>query len=242
MVNSETLSDEIWTCLSQKDPYWSVLTIDKYHGVLSPERRAEFFRTGEQLVSSFLKRAFRLQPQLKLTSAIDFGCGVGRLTLPLCRRVKHVFAVDVSQTMLELCEKNCREEGFYNVIPLKSDDRLSSLDGIEADLVVSSITFQHIRPMRGLQLMEGLIRRLKPDGVLGVFVLIAGESDQPTHGADYRSIQASPESYIEMNVYPLESIVSMLSKYTDQITLVPVPMGHQLGADIFCARRAQSAV
>jgi SAM-dependent methyltransferase len=234
----DRLSDLVWTRLSETDPYWSVLAIEKYHGQqLAGERKEEFFETGEQNVQHFLDVASRLRPGLRYSTVIDFGCGVGRLTIPLCRRAKQVFAVDISPTMLDLCEKNCREAGLFNVIPIKSDDDLSELNGFQADLIISSITFQHIVPTRGLPILELLVERLKPDGVLCVFLLIAGESDQPVHGIDALSVLASPETYIEMNVYPLDSVISILRNYTEQIILDLVPMGKHLGANIFCARQ-----
>jgi SAM-dependent methyltransferase len=237
----QPLSDEVWSRLSEREPYWSVLSIDKYRGELSGNSKEEFFRSGELNVQHYLDMALRLQPRLKLTTVIDFGCGVGRLTIPLCRRAQKVFAVDISPTMLLHCRQNCKEAGLFNVIPVKSDDALSGLDGIVADLIVSSITFQHIRPERGLRLLRALLDRLKPGGVLCVFLLISGENDRASDDVEAAAIRAQPEAYIEMNVYPLDLVTSMLSRFTDEITLGLVPMGKHLGADFFAARRAEPA-
>ena len=234
----QKLSDHVWKKLSETNPYWSVVSLDKYRGHLSLENRRDFFESGEQNVQYFIKIVTQLSPHLTLSTVIDFGCGVGRLTIPLCRRAMQVFAVDISPAMLDLCQQNCKEAGFDNVIPIVSDDSLLGLNGIRADLIISSITFQHIRPERGLRLLKRLTALLNPGGVLCAFVLISGESDRTSADADLASVLASPESFIEMNVYQLELVVLMLSDYTDQITLGLVPMGKHLGADIFCVRRS----
>ena len=218
-----------------------MLSIDEYRGELPPNRKAEFFRTGELNVEHYLEMALRLQPSLKLTTVIDFGCGVGRLTIPLCRRAQRVFAIDISPTMLTHCRQNCKAAGLFNVIPVRSDDALSGLDGVLADLIVSSITFQHIRPERGLRLLRALLERLKPGGVFSVFLLIAGENDRAADDVEVASVRAEPEAYIEMNVYPLDLVMSMLSHFADEITLRFVSMGKHLGADIFAARRVEPA-
>lgn len=51
-------------------------------------------------------------------SVVDIGCGPGRLSVPVAKRVKSVTAVDVSDEMLARCLKNARHEGIENITPL----------------------------------------------------------------------------------------------------------------------------
>lgn len=48
-------------------------------------------------------------------TVLDIGCGIGRLTLPVAKRVKKVTALDISDKMLDLCKKNTQEAGLDNV-------------------------------------------------------------------------------------------------------------------------------
>ncbi|MDD3363370.1 MAG: class I SAM-dependent methyltransferase [Syntrophomonas sp.] len=52
-------------------------------------------------------------------TVVDIGCGPGRLTVPVAKRVKSVTAVDISTKMLDKCITNAKAEGLNNVVPLE---------------------------------------------------------------------------------------------------------------------------
>ena len=72
--------------------------------------------------------------------------------------------VDVSDAMMAEAARNCRERKITNVSFVKSDDRLSRLEGT-FDLIHSIIVFQHIAPHRVELLVRGLVSHLEPGGV-----------------------------------------------------------------------------
>jgi len=161
-------SDQDWERLARTDPYYAVLTEPKYHGELSESDRAEFFRTGEAHVSEMLSIIrSRLDPVFAPARALDFGCGVGRLLIPLAARCREVTGVDVSPAMLDEARRNCEAAGVSNVRLIRGDDKLSGIEG-EFDLVHSYIVLQHIPVRRGERLVRELAERLAPNGV-GVF-------------------------------------------------------------------------
>lgn len=59
-------------------------------------------------------------------SVADIGCGPGRLSVPIARKVKQVTAVDASPKMLEKCIENANREKISNITPKllnwRSDD------------------------------------------------------------------------------------------------------------------------
>ncbi len=64
-----------------------------------PAKREIFFRTGEHCVAIM----FGAWPEFQALArerVIDFGCGVGRLLIPLARNFEHAVGVDVSEVML----------------------------------------------------------------------------------------------------------------------------------------------
>src|SRR4051812_1141904 len=62
-----------WEELARREPYFSVLTDDRFlSDRIDDAARAAFFATGEADIS-------RLLGDFRPESALDFGCGVGRL-------------------------------------------------------------------------------------------------------------------------------------------------------------------
>jgi SAM-dependent methyltransferase len=95
---------------------------------------------------------------------LDFGCGVGRVLIPLARDAERAVGVDVSPEMLTEAAANVARERLVGVELVPSDDALSAVTGT-FDLVHAFITFQHIPPRRGERLAAALLARLAPGGV-----------------------------------------------------------------------------
>ena len=87
-----------WERLGRHDPYWAVLT--------NPDKRrgrwdlAEFFHSGVDDISGVMERATSLGLEIRRERALDFGCGVGRLTQALGRYFERCDGVDISTSML----------------------------------------------------------------------------------------------------------------------------------------------
>src|SRR5215475_3787813 len=159
-------TDRSWEKLGQIDPYFSVLAHPRFRAAATEgERRREFFLSGEAHVERlFAIIRESLDPKFAPCRALDFGCGVGRVTIPLARRVAQVVAIDVSDSMLNEANKNCEEASIRNVTLLKSNDGLENLSG-DFDFIHSFIVFQHIPPRRGEMILGEMLRRLADDGV-----------------------------------------------------------------------------
>src|SRR5215471_12097034 len=95
-------SDKVWEYFGKNDPYYGVLTQERYSGkALTKNLKDEFLATGEKYVSSvFATIHERFDPAFRPHRALDFGCGVGRIALPLARICDSVVGVDVSESML----------------------------------------------------------------------------------------------------------------------------------------------
>ena len=68
-----------WEDLAELDPLWSILTCPEAR--FNQWDKDEFFRTGEEEIQSLIKNVDRLGLPLSRSQALDFGCGVGRLSL-----------------------------------------------------------------------------------------------------------------------------------------------------------------
>ena len=161
--------DRDWERLGRADPYFAVLSDERFHrGRMADADRDAFFDSGRAHVARVLDIVReRLDPGFAPARALDFGCGVGRVLLPLAERCAEVTGVDVSEAMLAEARRNCHDAGATNVRLVASDDALSRVEG-SFDLVHSYIVLQHVPVRRGERFVALLAERLAPGGV-GVF-------------------------------------------------------------------------
>jgi SAM-dependent methyltransferase len=159
-------TDKEWQKLGRSDPYYGVVTEGRFRGKeLSAEKRNEFFESGQAFVNHVLSYvAGHFGSGFCPNTALDFGCGVGRLLIPLARVAKSVVGVDVSDAMLSEAKKNCEMHAIKNIRLIKSDDRLSLLNE-KFDLILSFIVFQHMATKRGERIFERLISLLNDSGI-----------------------------------------------------------------------------
>jgi 2-polyprenyl-3-methyl-5-hydroxy-6-metoxy-1,4-benzoquinol methylase len=112
-------------------------------------------------------------PLRKDMDVLDFGCGTGLLTLQLQPLVGRITGVDSSQGMLDILTAKCRAQGLENVTTVLADlDRGDQLAG-QYDLVVSSMTFHHLRDVQPVLLQ--FFQHLKSAGSLAIADLDSDE-------------------------------------------------------------------
>lgn len=154
-----------WRELGAEDPLWAVYVAPgTQHGGWDVE---EFFRTGRDEVSRVMRSLSRTPSDSGV--ALDFGCGVGRLSQALAGYFGRVIAVDVSSPMIERArELDLGDHQIDFVLNERPDLRFVADRSI--DLVYSSLVLQHLsRPLAAGYLAE-FVRVLKPDGVAVVQV------------------------------------------------------------------------
>lgn len=163
---SNRRSDTAWEQFGEQDPYFGVLSHDRFRQASREgAAREEFFASGEahvERIFSIIRQ--HLDPEFSPRRALDFGCGVGRLVLPFARRVPQVMGIDVSEGMLREARRNCEEAAVHNVQFARSDDQLSGLTG-RYDFIHSFIVFQHIPVERGERIAQQLLDRLAEGGI-----------------------------------------------------------------------------
>jgi SAM-dependent methyltransferase len=171
-------SDEVWENLAKVDPYWAVVTYEEFKREnLSEETKRKFFQAGEEFIADIIGvLSQHFQAPTHFGSTLDFGCGVGRLLLPLARRSNVAIGVDVSPTMLKICSDNARLQGVQNIQLIQGDDTLSRITA-RVDLLTSYIVLQHVPPTRGYKLFAGLLQRLNPGGFGFIHITYASAFD-----------------------------------------------------------------
>jgi SAM-dependent methyltransferase len=214
-------TDSDWEHFAQTDPYWAVLTCDQFRrGNLDAGTRGAFFESGEEHIGWVeLTARTHLDPGFAPRRALDFGCGVGRLLLPLAKRCAEVVGVDVSDTMLREAETNCRTAGVDNVTLVKGDDELSGVAG-HFDLVHTLMVLQHIPVGRGVRLFRRLVDLVGPGGCGVLHVTYGPPLYQAKNrlralaGALVRPFRSRPsdEPRMQMNLYPLNDLIQIVQE------------------------------
>ena len=164
-------SRTFWDRHAQRDPLWAILSEpSKEGGTWDAER---FFQTGAAEVASLFYQLDSHSIAMRCSAALDFGCGVGRLTQALGPHFDRVVGVDVSPKMVALARKMNRLPQTVSYTSNQAAD-LRVLDDAEFDFIVSNIVLQHIRPEITLEYLAEFFRVLAPGGVL-VFQLPSHE-------------------------------------------------------------------
>ncbi|MCA8955463.1 MAG: class I SAM-dependent methyltransferase [Planctomycetes bacterium] len=156
-----------WEALGRDDPLWAILTHEGKRGgrwQLDP-----FFRTGREEVDAVLATAASHAPELRRARALDFGCGVGRLTQALARHFAAVDGVDIAASMVaQASELDRGPHGSGGRCTFHAHTRadLSLFGDAVFDFVYSSLTLQHMPPRLALAYLDELCRVLRPGGLL----------------------------------------------------------------------------
>lgn len=230
-----------------KDPYYAVLNEEVHRDASGTERsRAEFFASGERDVANVLDAVHQfIDPSFRPEHTIDYGCGVGRLVIPLAKISDTVTGVDISQAMLDEAERNCTQRDVRNVRFQLASDFLAAPFQRDADFVHSYIVIQHIPPALGERVFRTLVARLRPGGVGALHLTYARRASRARRLANLlrrrvpgmnllaNLVQHRPltEPQIPMHNYDLGRLISFLA---DQgcaaVHALPTDHGGHLGA------------
>lgn len=154
---SVALPQREWEDLARLDPLWGILSVPwKQFGKWDV---AEFFASGHAeieklMVSCALSRGDN-------GKALDFGCGVGRLSKALVPYFGQVYGVDISAEMVKLARSYAPEVEFL----VNQSDNLKLFQDNVFDFIYSNIVLQH-QPTGELAkaYMREFVRVVKPNG------------------------------------------------------------------------------
>jgi SAM-dependent methyltransferase len=151
-----------WDEFGKQDPLWAIRT--------EPDKRggkwdvAEFFGSGEVHVRELVGRLTELDLPTHGV-ALDFGCGVGRLTQAFADHFDEVWGIDIAPSMIEGAEAFNRHGSRVHYVVNDTSD-LRRFDDASFDLVFSVIVLQHIRPDIALSYVREFFRICKPGGAV----------------------------------------------------------------------------
>jgi SAM-dependent methyltransferase len=152
-----------WNRFGETDPLWAILVDPAKKG--GKWEKSEFFETGRNEINAVMNYLISLPIELNMDSAIDFGCGVGRLTQALCEHFSECHGVDIAESMIELANNyNCfgRKAQYH----LNQRPDLSLFSDNTFDLVYSNLVLQHMEPRYSTEYIREFMRIVKPGGIV----------------------------------------------------------------------------
>lgn len=149
--------------LGETDPLWAILTCRDKKG--KKWELDEFFATGEREVESIQEYINSLGLEMPRGQALDFGCGVGRVTQPLARHFDVCYGVDIAPSMLDLARQYNKWGDRCRYILNETDDLALFPDNI-FDFIYSVITFQNMDSRYSRKYIQEFTRILAPYGLL----------------------------------------------------------------------------
>jgi ubiquinone/menaquinone biosynthesis C-methylase UbiE len=94
--------------------------------------------------------------------AADLGCGSGFFTIPLSRKVKKVYGIDMQKKMLKYLEQKINNQRIENIIPLLSKENEIPLENESLDLLISTNTLHEFSDKK--QMIREMQRVLRRNG------------------------------------------------------------------------------
>ena len=161
MMNLEQLRSD-WDALAKRDALWAILTDDsKTDGGWDVR---EFFETGEIEMATVMGCLGDVGCAPNAAgAALDFGCGVGRLTQAMARRFAACVGVDISEEMIR---KAAALNQYAHCSYVTSVTERLLFEDESFAFVYSNIVLQHMPRKLALGYLREFVRVLEPGGLL----------------------------------------------------------------------------
>lgn len=153
-----------WEDFGTDNPLWAV------HTGAEEWSEEDFFQTGRLEIEAIFAMLAELGADPPHGRALDFGCGTGRLSLPLSTIFDAVDGIDISAPMVKRAE--AYSESTEGVDPSKVHFHvnvapdLTLFEDRTFDFVLSLIVLQHMKPEYSRDYITEFCRLVKPGGTL----------------------------------------------------------------------------
>lgn len=149
-----------WDQAACQDAMWNIITDPRYvNGGWDPQ---EFYNHGQREINAAMRHLVALGLPERGPRALDFGCGIGRLTMALAFYFDRVDGVDISSEMINRAREGVGRQCHYHH---NTGPNLALFPARTFDFVYSMIVLQHMPQ----DLQEGYVREffrvLTPGGI-----------------------------------------------------------------------------
>ncbi|MDR2194183.1 MAG: class I SAM-dependent methyltransferase [Treponema sp.] len=202
--------ETVWSNYGKDEAYWSVLTHSMFlRENLTNDAIETFYASGKDTmrqIEATLRRCGEWE-RLNRNACMEYGCGVGRVTIQLANIFEQVTGLDISQGHLELARQHINALLIKN-INVQKIDRLEDIARLpKYDFIFTVIVLQHNPPPIIAILIESFFKLLKKDGIVifQVPVQIAGY----TFSVDDYISQMNDCTTMEMHMLPQSEILKI---------------------------------
>lgn len=217
---------EEWTQFGSDDPYWSVLTHDKFKmNTIDQKMKNEFYESGKGDFDVLQAYCTKHHIPLPKGRCLELGCGVGRVTHYLAKHFDHVDAVDISAPHLRLCDENLKAQRISNFTPIWLNNFLNFKTQLgEYDCFYSVIVLQHNPPPVQQYMLSLILSKIAPGGIC-LFQI-------PTSLDGYKfncETYFATEKNMEIHCLPLHVIIDLLTE--NNFSIIDIQRDNALGTD-----------
>lgn len=152
-----------WNEFGETDPLYAILTVQGKDNNNWDEE--DFFASGKKEIEELASYISSLRFQMTGSRALDFGCGVGRLTQALTGFYQEVCGVDIAHTMVARARRFNRH-GDRCTYYVNDRTHLRIFPDQSFDLIYSNITLQHMTPEYSKEYIREFVRLLTDSGLL----------------------------------------------------------------------------
>ena len=192
---------EFWGNIAKTEPYWSVLTNDKYK--TRNIDLTEFYHTGiiqiDRLIS-YLKSNNLID---NINTCLDFGCGVGRTTAPLSNFCNSLDAVDLSSGMIDIAREYMIDNKIENVTFIDTSQNNFLPQRQKYDLIFSWAVLQHNPLHRSIDLLDKLCQSISSRGI-AVIQINDGDLEKPS--------DISLSHIMQMHYIPIDQAIKVIDR------------------------------
>ena len=198
-----------WTRLGEARAFHSTLTDDRFLPQRLAEFDSEFWESGDIEAKTFVDYLDGLNVKgVAGATLLEFGCGVGRVTVPLARFCARIIAYDISRPHLALARERAATLGCNN-IDMKAIDKDVPTEFEPCDMFYSRMVLQHNSPPIIGHILRKLIGALRPGGI-GLFQVV---TYCVGYRFDLRVALRSPQPLdMEMHCFPQAELFSLIAE------------------------------
>jgi 2-polyprenyl-3-methyl-5-hydroxy-6-metoxy-1,4-benzoquinol methylase len=193
-----------WEHLGDTRAHHSVLTSKDFLPDSLQQNIGAFWKSGEgevKEIEAILKRHGVKLSEVK--TAVEYGCGVGRVTVPLSKNVSSMHAYDISSPHLNYAKDHAAKEKADITFHLVSDP----LEKLQlCDLFYSRIVFQHNPPPIIKQLIKNAMESLNPGGI-AIFQVPTYISGYSFHLNDWLNVDHPLD--MQMHCIPQQAVIKL---------------------------------
>jgi SAM-dependent methyltransferase len=199
-----------WEEFGEQEPYWSVLAADDFKQDSIKTTKDRFYRSGYDVVD-VIKAFFSRNGQslASVTSCLELGCGVARVTSALAGAVPRVYGVDISTAHIALAKKSVASQNIRNASFIHLD-RMETVRTLPRhDLFFSIIVLQHNAPPIMEYLLDNIFARVNGAG----YVLFQIPTYCEGYSFRWKDYLGNMTTGMEMHALPQERVFDLCARH-----------------------------